>query len=428
MILRTSNSPAAVELMMEQPLSAATTPVLKHEQEDQRISQGQCPQCGQQLYQMQSSSGSSKKWLLLKKKSSSRGTPLTIPGMVERGHCLICSQNQNQANADHTTTATEETNSCISSSPKNIDPNPTPSLCGGDDDQFQFSTVEDETDDDNVNPENSCGAAKGVEPRPQLHTDSSDDFDLETCFEVAASIVPHIPAGRAVYQGPTNSSGQKEGIGEMVWSNGDVYRGSFVADERHGHGVLYFGVASGSNKNLGEYVGDWQNNYMHGHGTRRYANGDVYVGEYEKNQRHGNGRFYYANGDLYWGPWQHDQLHCTTSTEKEVARYYYASGQRFEGTIQHNKRVGKGKVQRTDGRLDIFQYINDERVGQGVRFSAKRTKAWRLWKSNNSTKMWERKRISMAEAVSLVYEIDVAAANYEMDMNQERSTSARTTL
>lgn len=213
----------------------------------------------------------------------------------------------------------------------------------------------------------------------------------------------------AIYRGPYNERGQRHGQGEMVWNNGDVYRGNFVNNHRHGHGELTFG----HNGVHGEYVGEWQHDQMHGHGTRRYANGDCYVGAYENSIRNGEGRFYYANGDLYWGQWRHNQMHGP-------GRYYYASGQRFEGTFVHSKRTGKGKLQRTDGTLEIFQYLNDQRVGQGVRWSTDRTKAWRLWIPSSEVgkvgqggaggTALQKQKISVAEAVSLAYDIDQAAA------------------
>jgi len=218
--------------------------------------------------------------------------------------------------------------------------------------------------------------------------------------------MPQLPLDTAVYRGEFNERGEKHGQGKMTWSNGDVYTGAFVNDQRQGHGTLVFAYGS---KDQGEYVGGWLDNVMHGQGTRRYPNGDVYVGEYRQGKRHGEGRFYYANGDMYWGEWCNNNMHGP-------GRYYYASGQRFEGFFLNNKRTGKGKLQRTDGSLEIFQYMNDQRVGQGVRWSTDRTKAWRLWvhssrlSERGSAPAYETKKITTAEAVSLVNEIEQAAA------------------
>jgi hypothetical protein len=225
-----------------------------------------------------------------------------------------------------------------------------------------------------------------------------------------ALLLQEIPQGKAIYY-----MGETLGQGKIIWWNGDVYQGSFVNDTREGHGTLTFGSPSGANnqtEDAGEYVGEWRQNQMHGSGTRRYPNGDVFMGDYENGKRQGQGRFYYANGDMYWGGWHNNQMHGE-------GRYYYASGQRFEGRFAYNKRTGKGKVQRTDGSLEIFQYVNDQRVGQGVRWSPSRAKAWRLWKPLTRRKwgpVLEQKRISIADAVTVVYEIGLAASNVEEDM------------
>jgi hypothetical protein len=228
-----------------------------------------------------------------------------------------------------------------------------------------------------------------------------------------------IPVGTAVYEGPYNDYGEKHGQGDMFWSNGDVFQESFVNNVREGHGTLTFGPSGVNKTDGGEHVGDWRNNHMHGSGTRRYPNGDVFMGQYEYGKRHGDGRFYYANGDLYWGNWCNNQMH-------REGRYYYLSGQRFEGIFISSKRNGKGKLQWTDGTFDVFQYINDQRVGQGVRWSADRSKAWRLWtpmtgRTGQSAcgSLPEKRSISIAEAVSLVYEIEQAAAS-----NEEAMTSS----
>jgi len=47
-------------------------------------------------------------------------------------------------------------------------------------------------------------------------------------------------AGETVYIGDFNASGERHGPGELLWSNGDKYVGSFVCGMRHGQGTLYF--------------------------------------------------------------------------------------------------------------------------------------------------------------------------------------------
>lgn len=110
---------------------------------------------------------------------------------------------------------------------------------------------------------------------------------------------------------------------------------------------------------------------MHGQGTRRFKNGNVFAGTYKEGKRSGHGRCYFANGDMYVGEWKADVM-------SGFGRYYYNHGQSFEGFFKDGIRHGKGKYQLTDGRVDIYRYVNDVRVGEGVRWSANRKKAWRL--------------------------------------------------
>jgi len=134
---------------------------------------------------------------------------------------------------------------------------------------------------------------------------------------------------------------------------------------------------------------------MHGSGTRRFKNGDVYIGLYDHGKRAGEGRFYFANGDMYYGNWDADQIHG-------FGRYYYNSGISFEGHFNYGRRHGKGKLQKRDGELEIYRYENNVRTDPGVRWSADRTKAWRLEGGRI------KRSITIAEAVSIGYQCEGA--------------------
>lgn len=372
--------------------------------EEKRLAHGQCPSCGQRLYRMQSYGSSCCCFLWISPMRTANSTsdgssshrqrrvPLSIPNLVHRGQCLQCVSKSNEALNP-------------------VSPSQTPSR----------STTPVQSDD--AFGEDACQASntrcKSIELRPDTFLSGADKpsanyrvSQLTNVQEASRYVTTsRLSDGMALYRGPYNERGEKHGEGEMFWSNGDVYTGSFSCDRRHGHGTLVFGSLTSGQSDGGEYVGEWRDNLMHGSGTRRYPNGDVYMGDYLLGQRQGQGRFFYANGDLYWGSWENNEMHGS-------GRYYYASGQRFEGTFVHGKRTGKGKLQRIDGAMDIFQYVNDLRVGKGVRWSSDRTRAWMLWApktgclSQGSLSLpLEKKIISIAEAVSTLYEIETAAEN-----------------
>lgn len=327
---------------------------------DERFKNGQCPTCGTQLFKVK------KKGLLNKQE---KRLPLNTPGLVSRGQCLRC---------------------LPKASPKETEELLAVAAIAAAGDGKDLAAQEEESE-----------KPRAAQKQPNNAT-----------------------AGETVYIGDFNEFGERHGPGELLWSNGDKYVGSFVNGLRNGQGTLFFKdgrfctcctelkyfwyhiflfvilhlqphqnspyVTQGS-----EYVGEWEHNLMHGSGTRRFKNGDVYVGQYKAGKRSGEGRFYFANGDMYYGNWEADQIHG-------FGRYYYNSGISFEGTFNHGKRHGKGKLQKRGGELDIYKYENNVRLDPGVRWSADRAKAWRLEGGRI------KKSISIAEAVSIGYQCEGA--------------------
>jgi hypothetical protein len=180
------------------------------------------------------------------------------------------------------------------------------------------------------------------------------------------TVAETLPVEMAVtYHGDYNVCGERHGEGVLTWSSGDAYVGQFFHGQRHGQGTLTF--ADG-----GEYVGEWSDNQMEGLGTCRYQNGNVYTGQYQRGRRHGQGQCYFANGDYYEGEWHEDEI-------EGYGRYYYDHGHVYEGWFVKGHRHGMGKYQYDSGILDIHKYENDERVGEGFRWSRDRKKAWRTY-------------------------------------------------
>lgn len=315
-------------------LGSASNDGLDHDDTDNfpgNEEKGLCINCGTQLYEIKT-----KKKGIFHSTTKKIKIPLSIPGQVERGQCLQCG----------TSTACDEAVICNNS-------------------------------------KNNCPASSVME----------EDMRVEGVPLNSASVIPG--QSNAVYEGPFNVYGERDGVGTMTWDNGDAYTGDFFNGNRHGHGTLAF-------KDGSEYVGEWECNRQHGVGTRRWNNGDCYTGQYQNGKRTGEGRFYFSNGDMYTGQW-------VSGVMQGFGRYYYASGQRFEGIFFQGIRKGKGKLQRTDGSLDIAVYSNDVRVGVGVRWSADRTVAWKMCDG------LVKKKITVVEAVALDYDIDAVAEALEDD-------------
>jgi hypothetical protein len=240
----------------------------------------------------------------------------------------------------------------------------------------------------------NCAGSLSVVAHDQL----KKDFDVEPVSKPTTD--HHNASGDTTYNGSFNTKGEKHGSGKMTWANGDVYEGSFENNVRNGKGSMVFAYHPGD-KSIGKYDGYWKNDMMHGKGARKYANGDKYDGEFCSGKRHGEGRFTYANGDMFWGCFEDNEIHG-------FGRYYYASGQRYEGEFFHGERCGVGKLQGKDGRIEIFQYVGNERVGKGIRWSNDRSTAWLIAANSNEKAGSIEEKISTLDAAKRVHDIEQA--------------------
>lgn len=124
------------------------------------------------------------------------------------------------------------------------------------------------------------------------------------------------------YDGDLNSQGERDGYGVFVADNGNTYKG------------------------------EWKNDKRHGHGEALYNTGDMYIGSWMNCKRHGHGTMHIENGDVYEGGWN------------------------------NGFKDGPGTYRWRDGEVDVSRYSSDYRVGEGVRWSADRNRAFRLVRGN----------------------------------------------
>ena len=92
-------------------------------------------------------------------------------------------------------------------------------------------------------------------------------------------------------------AGKTNGIGEYIWSNNDVYVGSWRNGKFSGKGKFTW------NYTYNEYEGNWRNGKASGKGKYTWATGDIYEGDWVSDKRTGKGKLSYANGDIYEGNW-----------------------------------------------------------------------------------------------------------------------------
>jgi hypothetical protein len=356
----TTSAPSPSSVLLSVPVAPVDTATLREQQ-------GQCPRCGQQLYRVSShttrnkgsnNNKSNNKWkpsfvslFPSSSSKSSKRTPLTIPDKVERGQCLLCCHDPQQ---QATRTGVQ-----------------------------QF-VIDDDDNDDNLEEE--------VQLQKQLLQQESSHHHHHHHSTMMPSSAFSSSGSRTLLGSPTPHPTFRLFHGSnqtMHMDNGDVYQGDCHYGYMEGHGTYTFA------NHAGEYVGQFAKNHFSGEGTRRYGNGDVYTGSFHASQRHGNqGKLYYANGDLFVGSWANNDM--------VQGSYYYAQNRLvFQGTFVQGKRHGRGKLQRRDQSLEVFVYNMDQRVGQGLKWNAQRTKVWLV----SSTTGRVQKQVSLAQAVSLEYEL-----------------------
>lgn len=116
-----------------------------------------------------------------------------------------------------------------------------------------------------------------------------------------------------------------------------------------------------------------------------------YIGEYNKEgSRHGYGLYTSKNGNMYLGEWYDDNREGLGIVKIE-------NGDIFEGQFANNLKCGMGVYHYNDGECDLSFYTNDVRVGDSIRFTADRKKAYLISASNTS----KSKSISLEKAAQI---------------------------
>lgn len=146
--------------------------------------------------------------------------------------------------------------------------------------------------------------------------------------------------------GPSDKNGGNTVTKKVKICRNGVFMGTYEGDlnpdgQRHGFGVLLC-------DNGNSYEGEWKKDKRDGLGIARYSSGDVYDGQWQRGKRQGHGVMYIEAGDTYIGSWNNGLKH------------------------------GAGTYHWADGEVDVSWYQEDRRVGEGVRWNASRSKAYRL--------------------------------------------------
>jgi len=120
-------------------------------------------------------------------------------------------------------------------------------------------------------------------------------------------------------------------FGTYTYDEGDQYVGEWKDDKMHGHGTYTFGPGEFEGD---KYVGEFKGSKFHGHGTYTYDEGDKYVGEYKDGKQHGHATYTFGpgefEGDKYVGEYKDGKFHGHGT-------YIWADGGVYFGEYKHGK-------------------------------------------------------------------------------------------
>ena len=103
---------------------------------------------------------------------------------------------------------------------------------------------------------------------------------------------------------PCPTSGTKHNCyGSNTWKDGSTYIGDFQNNKIHGKGI-YTWVNP-----FEQYVGEWKYGKKHGQGTSTWADGEKYLGVWKDNNFHGQGTYTWKkSGNKYVGEWKNGKI------------------------------------------------------------------------------------------------------------------------
>ena len=175
---------------------------------------------------------------------------------------------------------------------------------------------------------------------------------LIAIFALSGSLYSQDAAKNKAAATPCVKGNCVNGKGEMNFTTGDAYKGTFRKGLTHGQGEMTW-------KSGDRYKGSWKDGKMDGRGEMKWAMGDRYAGMWKDNQMNGIGEMTWKNGMKYNGQWKNGRQHgngMLISTDRKVTRG--EMGQRH-----HDRRTAEGR-----GRAGACRCVRKVRPAQSWRY------------------------------------------------------------
>ncbi|GKY96728.1 hypothetical protein MPSEU_000632300 [Mayamaea pseudoterrestris] len=189
-----------------------------------------------------------------------------------------------------------------------------------------------------------------------------------------------------VYQGNLEH-GLRHGYGESVWRDTSsneiqVYRGAWENDSRHGRGTHeWFDASDGKRTRLQTATGYWKSGHLHGRVCMVWRDGSTYDGDVINGKKHGRGIQTWKTGKVYSGEYDNgaeEGYGTLTDVAKHTTyRGHFKAGKRhgagvqmwrnktYDGQWVHNVIQGHGKLVWKNGPKYMGHFLNGKFHGNG---------------------------------------------------------------
>jgi len=145
------------------------------------------------------------------------------------------------------------------------------------------------------------------------------------------------------------SNGERHGVWEMHYKDGQVETGKFINGEKHGKWEIRF--PSGD-----VHTGEYAKGKQHGRWEERFADGDVYIGMYSNGKRHGRWNLRSSDGNDFKGSYVRGKKQGSW-VEK------FADGRVFRGEYTSGKEHGEWELRFPKGDVYKGFYVKGKKHG-----------------------------------------------------------------
>lgn len=237
----------------------------------------------------------------------------------------------------------------------------------------------------------------------------------------------------AVYSGDF-SSHQPDGIGTLIFSNGNKYVGHWKKSLKEGEGKMIF--TSGET-----YSGQFVANRFNGYGIYQFKNGNRYEGYWKDGKPHGEGSLFKPEEETVVGIWEEGKLLQQEGVREEpereaasevvyedlqdcnledcqsgIGKFDYSDGSHFEGEFLSGAPHGEGICLYQNGDRYAGEWYRDQPNGRGKMEYANGDVLEGVWQNGQfvrGKKILKSQPATLEKKDSKIYALLVGVSRYE---------------